>query len=55
MFTTSTIVPVKKENIKKVAITFSSYSDDYFNSLRVMREEFEKRGAEVVLSHKMKV
>ena len=45
------IVPVKKENIKRVAITFSSYSDDYFKSLNVMKEEFEKRGAEVVLSN----
>lgn len=45
------LVPVKKENIKKVAITFSSYSDDYFKYLDVMKEEFEKRGAEVVLSN----
>lgn len=45
------IVPVKKENIKKVAITFSSYSDDFFRSLKTMKEEFEKRGAEVVLTH----
>ena len=47
----SGLVPVKKENIKKVAITFSSYSDDFFVKLNVMKEEFEKRGAEVVLSN----
>ena len=47
----SNIIPVKKENIKKVAITFSSYSDDFFKYLDVMKEEFEKRGAEVVLSN----
>ncbi len=48
---TSNIVPVKKENIKKVAISFSSYSDDFFESLKVMKAEFEKRGAEVILTN----
>ena len=43
------MLPVKKENIKKVGIMCTSHAPSTIKELEVMKAEFEKRGAEVEL------
>lgn len=41
------MLPLNKENIKKVTIVCSSHFSETRNEIEVMKQEFEKRGAEV--------
>jgi beta-N-acetylhexosaminidase len=46
------LFPLKKENVKKVAIMCTSHDPDMLKKLDTMIEEFEKRGAEVTIMDK---
>lgn len=41
------LVPIQKENVKKVMLVYIGYSTDVLKNLSVVRDEFEKRGADV--------
>ncbi len=47
------LLPVKKEDIKRVTIIFSGHDEKVFDSLDIMRQEFEKRGAEVTMHRRL--
>ncbi len=40
------LLPVSKENVKKVAIIALSHKEDFDSDLAIMKSEFEKRGAQ---------
>ena len=43
------LIPVKKENIKKVQLIYIGYAADVYQNLNAVKEEFEKHGAEVFM------
>ena len=43
------LIPVKKENIKKVQLIYIGYAADVYQNLNIVKEEFERHGAVVEL------
>ncbi len=46
-------LPLKQNEIRKIAIICSTHSEDVFNELGIMKEEFENRGANVLLQRRL--
>ena len=47
-------LPIDKSKIKKVSVIVSSHSDKFIDELGTLKEEFEKRGAEVYMQRRLK-
>ena len=47
------ILPVDKKSIKRVAAVVLSYDDEQIESLKIMKEEFNKRGAEFYIKRNL--
>ncbi len=48
------LLPLKKENIKKVSVIVSSHSDSFIDELQVLKEALEARGMEVYMQRRLK-